>query len=333
MQEELVGRMVRKYGYEPVRVLPPQKGYRNQSWPVVVKGGETLNLILYKREPDMVKRIKRADSIAACASTQGLPVRTSLSPRIIRLRAGEYTRYGALYTYLPGATIPWEAYTMEHIKTLGAMLSRLHEALRGRPLEPVLFVHEEYSRLTARMSEYFGEPGVTAAMQSKLHLHIDSSCLTFFNQLLRYCCHLPGQQWLHMDFVRGNILYGQDTSGKPIITGVLDFEKTAYGHPAFDLARTLAFLLVDCKYKDEAKIRKYFLPSGYNKRGPAHFRNFQIKLPDGSTYDLLETLIDLFLIYDFYKFLRHNPYEALRANEHFVRTRDLLFHRGRLAQA
>jgi Ser/Thr protein kinase RdoA (MazF antagonist) len=114
--------------------------------------------------------------------------------------------------------------------------------------------------------------------------------------------------------VRGNILFDDQAR----ITGVLDFEKTAWGHPALDIARTLAFLLVDCKYKSEDKTRKYFLISGYNKRGPA-------RTPGSSP--LLEKLITTFLLHDFYKFLRHNPYESLRNNEHFVRTRDLLVQR------
>ncbi len=113
------------------------------------------------------------------------------------------------------------------------------------------------------------------------------------------------------------------------MTGILDFEKTAYGHPVFDVARTLAFLLVDCEYKGEAKIRKYFLQSGYNKRGTVNFRNPIIKHGNRTT-NLLESLIDLFLLYDFYKFLRHNPYEFLEQNHHYKRTRDILLTRNML---
>ena len=122
-----------------------------------------------------------------------------------------------------------------------------------------------------------------------------------------------------MDFVRGNILFAEDEKAQ--ITGVLDFEKATWGPPVFDIARTLAFLIVDCKYKDEAKVRKYFLHSGYNKRGQAEFE----------PTELLEDLLNFFLLYDFYKFLRHNPYESLKDNEHFVRTRDFLLKRNIIA--
>jgi Ser/Thr protein kinase RdoA (MazF antagonist) len=42
------------------------------------------------------------------------------------------------------------------------------------------------------------------------------------------------------------------------ITGIIDFEKTAAGPRIFDIARTLAFLLVDCKAKTPAQVTNYF---------------------------------------------------------------------------
>ena|SRR5579862_918408 len=127
-----------------------------------------------------------------------------------------------------------------------------------------------------------------------------------------------------MDFVRGNILF---TSSPTLeITGILDFEKAARGHPSFDIARTLAFLYVDCKYKEVDQVRRAFLLSGYHRYGRTPYRPVTVRTTLGP-YDLLETLIDIFLLYDFYKFLRHNPYESLSINEHFVRTCQLLAER------
>jgi Ser/Thr protein kinase RdoA (MazF antagonist) len=164
------------------------------------------------------------------------------------------------------------------------------------------------------MQTYFAQAGVQKALKSKLHIstpkHLHDHLLALDN-----LARTPGQQPLHMDFVRGNILFTPTTSQ---VSGILDFEKVAWGHPTFDVARTLAFLLVDCKYKTEPKIRKYFLHSGYNKRGKATFTG-------GAN---LEKLIDMFLTYDFYKFLLHNPYESLPDNEHFVRTQALLHERN-----
>ena len=68
-------------------------------------------------------------------------------------------------------------------------------------------------------------------------------------------------------------------------------------------------------------MRKYFLGSGYRKRGrgTVAFDNKQ---------DILEALITMFLTYDFYKFLRQNPYESLMENHHFIRTERMLRDRG-----
>jgi hypothetical protein len=94
------------------------------------------------------------------------------------------------------------------------------------------------------------------------------------------------------------------------------------GSPLIDLARTYAFLLVDCP-KPEAKITKYFLNSGYIKYGES-----QLPLLPNIFYNLT----NFFLIFDFYKFLSHNPYESLEQNYHFCRTRDILLTRNILEE-
>jgi Ser/Thr protein kinase RdoA (MazF antagonist) len=208
---------------------------------------------------------------------------------------------------------------MEHLKQLGTTMSTMHGLLKQAPFMLDNSVADEYLLIARRMRDYFRQAGVQQALRAKLELAISVPDSLF--ALLEGCAGLPNQQVLHMDFVRGNILF--DAAAH--VAGVLDFEKTAWGHPLFDIARTTAFLLVDCKYKSEAQVRKYFLLSGYNKRGLGPFKITPYNAR------LLERLIDSFLLYDFYKFLRHNPYESLPENEHFVRTRQLLLQRQLLA--
>lgn len=298
-------------------MLTAQKGYRNYTFPIT-HDNSLLNLIVYKHEPQMLPRIKNAHYVADFLAKQGYPARRTADPRILQMRGQNVLRYAALYHYLPGKTIPWEAYTMEHIKQLGAMMSDMHLALKSLPQRELLFVIDECRALLGRMEKYFADDGVHDALASKLGLAVLDT--TEMRPAFTEAVDMPAQA-LHMDFVRGNILFdGHDTSLK--ISGVLDFEKAAWGPIVFDIARTLAFLIVDCKYKDEAKVRKYFLHSGYNKRGGNHF----------TPTPLLEVLVDFFLLHDFYKFLRHNPYDSLPKNEHFVRTRDFLLKRNILAR-
>jgi Ser/Thr protein kinase RdoA (MazF antagonist) len=320
MSKELVQRILQRYGYSLQVVQAVQKGYRNHSYAATLNSGETLNLILYKREPGITGRIENANRVGDFLAAQGFPARRSVDGRLIRLQAGAYVRFGSLYTYLPGRTIPWEAYTMEHIKQLGAAMSSMHAALKDLDRGDLPAAAAEYKLICGRMQAYFQQSGVKTALKKKLHLASPPS-LKKYAELLDKLVRAEHQQALHMDFVRGNILFDEHEKAK--ITGILDFEKTVWGDPAFDIARTLAFLIVDCKYKDEAKVRKYFLHSGYNKRGRSTFVNWQ----------LLEPLVNLFLIYDFYKFLRHNPYEYLEQNEHFVRTRNFLLNRNVLSTA
>lgn len=209
---------------------------------------------------------------------------------------------------------------MQHLKLLGASMSNMH-AMLIKFTDDLPSVADECLMLNRRMRKYFADPYISAAIRAKLGLRITIKFNAFISTLLT-CSELPDQQALHMDFVRGNILFNDDSEGMPAVSGVIDFEKTAYGHPVFDIARTLAFLLVDCRFKTEPKIRKYFLASGYNKRGAVRYSPVLIY-----GRDLLEELINFFLIHDLYKFLRHNPYENLSLNEHFIRTRDLLLSR------
>lgn len=307
----LVTKALKLYGVSPTRIYTPQKGYRNSNYKIDTQHG-ALNLILYKREPDMLARIRRTNNVGNYVAAHDLPARQTANSRILQIKSPTQTRFFALYHYLPGKTIPWEAYTMEHLKILGKTMSDMHAILAMYPAE-LPSVAQELRALNSRMLAYFADNNVQRALSQKLGLRFN---VVDFTEVIDTCQKLPGAQALHMDFVRGNILF-EDTH----VTGILDFEKAAYGPTVFDVARTLAFLLVDCKYKPAAKVYKYFLRSGYNKRGSVRFAH----------WNALEKLLPFFLLHDFYKFLRHNPYEALPANQHFVRTIAILVKLGVLS--
>ena len=312
---------MKAFGYPNSSFSQSQSGYRNTSWPVMADGKQ-LNLILYKREAGITQIIDNARTAGTALAKAGLPARTPADERILKISSGKVTQLAGLYTYLPGTTIPWEAYTMDHLKLLGKTMGNMHVAWKNTDQTGYPLITDQMEQLIGRMEQYFARHGVQRAMQQKLKLQIKDGLFTTFHAFMADCSHLPNQQLLHMDFVRGNVLFETDHK-PPKLTGIIDFEKVAVGHPLFDVARTLAFLLVDCKYKQPDKIRKYFLESGYHKRSTADLRLMSIK-HNGASAEVLETLIDFFLIHDLYKFMLHNPYEHLDQNEHYVRTRDLL---------
>lgn len=287
-------------------------GYRNVSYSFLTDDGRMLNFILYKYEPESAALVARTNALGSFIAGQGLPVRAPVDTRI--LRVGQ--RYGSLYVYLPGTTIPWEAYTMKHIKLLGFALARFHDAAAGYDGPSLPDVETIYESIYERMQRYFSDSDVSAALRDKLHISLQ---LPDFQPLLDVAKTMPNRTALHMDMVRSNLLFAETTGEEMLavksvaLSGILDLEKAAMGHPLFDIARTLAFLLVDCN-KPEAKIRKYFLHSGYEKRGDR-------AIGDG---EMLEQLVTMFLVYDFYKFLRQNPYESLQKNHHFIRTEHIL---------
>lgn len=284
------------------KVLGKYSGYRNTQIHLQY-GNKEYMICIYKKEKGIKERIDYTDRIMLlCYPT--LPVKQrikvlSISPNLI-----------ILYSYLPGSTISWEGYTMKHIKGLGEYMGKLHTILGQIRYKDIKLENEiDLSiRHLKEMDKYFKDKGVQEAMKNKLQIYPSfdiKKYIKVFNEL-----RSMDSQILHMDFVRGNILFND----KKEITGIIDFEKCSYGPRVLDIARTFAFLLIDCKYKSEEKIRKYFLMSGYVKRG-------ELKLPSTK---LINILVEYFLLYDFFKFLYHTPYESLKDNEHFIRTRNRL---------
>jgi len=314
MYKSVLPRVLDAYDIKYRRIFDCQKGYRNEIWPILTTGDEMINVTFYKREAGITGRIKNADVVSEFLSLSGLPVRKRIDNRTLVLKSKNQTTNIGVYNYLPGNTIPWEAYTMEHIKTLGGTMSDMHDFLSKMSIASLSSVYDEYLAIIGRMESYFGRTNIQDAIGNKLNLRIDLNRFEEYRTLLSEYIVKPNQQPLHMDFVRGNILFEGNK-----ISGILDFEKTALGHPIMDIARTLAFLLVDCKYKTTDKVIKYFLYSGYKKRG---------KNKDIGDSDDRNKLVEMFIFYDLYKFLRHNPYESLDLNEHYLRTRDILVKRG-----
>jgi Ser/Thr protein kinase RdoA (MazF antagonist) len=323
MYEPILKEVLGAYGIRPRKVHAYQKGYRNEIWPVELDDGSFVNLTFFKREDGIVERVRRTDAVSEYLASHGMPTRRRVDQRILQLKSSGSVTLAGVYTYLPGHTIPWEAYTMNHLKLLGKAMSDMHAMLAGMPNANLPSVYDEYMTILQRMRRYFATSQVNSAMRSKLNVTVKPSAFDDSLALLEGP-HPDPQQPLHMDFVRGNILFGgpaipEFTLGKVRLSGILDFEKTALGNPIVDVARTLAFLLVDCKYKQPQKVYKYFFQSGYAKRGAT---------TTPLDTELLKKYVNLFLLYDFYKFLRHNPYESLAANEHYVRTRDILHERN-----
>ena len=322
MNPEQLKQVARFYNLEPKVFAEPTSGYRNTIYPVILKDGQTVGIALLKNEPGIITKIKNANYLSKNLHKQGYPARYLLSERILKIQTknSSLVRYAVLYNYLPGTTIPWEAYTMEHIKLLGKYLSDMHSLATSLPLVNLPKVSTVALAQLKIIRHYLNKPGVNSALINKLSLNVNGVNYDLLDKIIMGSSNLKPQLPLHMDFVRGNILY---KSNPVSVTGIIDFEKTAYGHPVFDIARTLAFLLVDCANKPSNKVYKYFLQSGYNKRGQHNFRPIIVRLGHHK-YNLLEQLVNFYLLYDFYKFLTHNPYESLPANHHFIRTRDIL---------
>lgn len=309
--DKLLNSILSAYRINPIHIDPVQKGYRNSSFFITLKDNTKLNLIIYKREPGILDKIKASHLIANILK-EHLPVRYPIKP-ILRIKEDWYA---CVYNYLEGSTIAWDSYTAKHLKLLGANLSKIHGYSRidvSEVAQSFSLEAENLKDITRRVQNYFYNESVLQALNNKLRFKINFiKFLEHISSKLPEIDSLNSPTVLHMDFVRGNILYNNSTPLE--ITGIIDFEKASVGSFIFDVARTLAFLLVDCKYKSEKEVRKSFLKSGYIKSGVYKPKSFKY----------LNEITLTYLIYDFYKFLKHNPYEFLSSNEHFLKTCEIL---------
>ncbi len=369
---KLLQTIIDLYQLRVKQIKPAQTGYRNTNIPLVlesnlqirgpknypVKTTKTVNLVLFKNEPRILKRQKNANQTAGFLANQGFPLRLMLAPKktkdsnyiepaakILKISRNNHSeKYAGLFTYLPGKTISWEAYTQKHLKLAGQVMSSLHASLSQLPssLKTKLPNQvDELEILQQKMRQYLLQTAVESALGKKLSLEMADQKLLQTSQLFSALRELESSQPLHMDFVRSNILFSEKSKQELVdeglekfsfnsfqkavssqkfltISGILDFEKVSMGPKVIDIARTLAFLLVDCKYKTPDKVRKYFLQSGYHKRGLSRLKDLQF----------LQPLVVFFWLHDFYKFLKHNPYQALSENEHFVRTQKFLLNKN-----
>ncbi len=324
MTEVILARILAGFGFtaaEIAAVPAAEGGYRNKIYPV-----GAYNLLLGKREAGMLERLRRADYYSEWAAAGGLPCRTQASQRtaVLGRETGGVAIYARLYHRLPGETIPWEGWTRRHIKLLGWAMGELHLVWQNIPdsAPPLPDALTELAELVKEMQHYFNQPTIRAALLGKTGVQPVEKLWKSCGKVVEKLWKKP-QQALHLDLVRGNLLWKEGKKNLAskfqldnlCLSGLIDFEKVARGPIELDLARTYAFLLVDCP-KPAEKIQKYLLFDGYHKRAGRE----RIILPCD--------LVNLYLLYDFYKFLRHNPYESLAENYHYQRTRDLLLERG-----
>lgn len=288
------------------------KGYRNKNL-ILVSGSNTYNLVIYKNEKNILKTIRHSNLFYKYLNKNSIftreIVKTLNGKDTLLVNINGIRHYACLYSYIQGSTIPWESWSKTHLKTLGKTIANIHSLTLPKEALSFLLITQIESNHLNEMTKYFLNNSVSKSIKDKLSITINFKAEDFqfiFNSLE----HNKNYRLLHMDLVRGNLIWNNKT-----LNGIIDCEKVCIGAPEFEIARTLAFLLVDCKYKTANEVYNYFFKRGYLKR---------IRLKN-SKY--LNSLMDYYLIYDFYKFLKHNPYEFLEKNEHFLRTRFILIKR------
>lgn len=316
----VIQKICQAYGIKLNQILPREQGYRNKIYPVITNLGQKLAIVIYKAETDILQKIKNANSVSNYLANHGFLTRQNLKHQdkaIIKISSigSPVKHYACVYNYLAGATIPWESYSMKHLKLLGKTLAKMHQTLVKIPIGKarkigLQTIDLELERILQDMISYLSKKSVQKALAKKLQIRFNLNLWKNFTKLITFIKKQKNPQILHLDFVRSNVLFDVSPTGELFISGILDFEKTALGPVIVDLARTLSFLLIDTKYKTHPKIIKYFLRSGYQKHSQTQLQNLS----------LLKPLMIFFLCYDVYKFLLHNPYESLPQNEHYLRT-------------
>ncbi len=293
------------------------QGYMNFVFPFTLKNAHEAkkyvavfyNASRYSSAVDLAK-LEACEQVAGKLATAGLPARTAVLARDGR-KFCKYAFRGennffALYEYLPGEALMWESYTRRHLYALGATLKQIHVALKNETGLELPQWRKYLPSDSAKITKYFQVNSKIIKTKLKIELNTEK-----FQKILKSMQADKTTQVIHGDFVRSNVLFSSEKRAEDYeITGILDFEKCMYAPAIVDIARTLAFLLVDCKHKSESEIVYHFLIRGYGANDYPKYI---------SLYHLKEFLL-YFWTRDLWKFLTANPYESLHQNYHFTAT-------------
>lgn len=321
-------------GAAKIEIRELEQGYMNTAFTVAVldelslQKGRKFVVVIYNvnRYNDQSKKfLTQTYQAASALERSGLPARTAVqnfkSQLISEVKFSDgKIRLIGLYRYLPGSTIPWEGYTRRHLRALGRTMAEVHKIWSkydGESSDIPCWGNYLESDCES-MFGYFNANENFIKNKLKVKLNSERGKQTI-NELRGVRIEVNSQcdlyQLIHCDFVRGNILFSDQKKDQTYpITGILDFEKVMHGPREADLGRTLAFLLVDCKYKTRQEIDQYFLREGY-----------LLKIDQSESYsklsfNKLQTYINYFWMRDFWKLLQCNPYEDLSLNFHYGKT-------------
>jgi len=153
MRPEIIKLVLDKYEIGYTSVLSAQKGYRNLSFPVVLDD-ITINLIIYKREPGILNKIRNANTAGEFLFAAGLPARHPYSSKNqIKIRKQSALRLPIQLLNRQYDCV--EDYAMDRLKSLGHTMAQMHNSFEGLSLDGFLKLRTNISVLTTGCSDIF----------------------------------------------------------------------------------------------------------------------------------------------------------------------------------
>lgn len=288
-----IAQIVKKYypklieGQKQISVFAIEQGFMNNVYKICI-GDKSYIAIFYNKNRynnSYAKNfLEEINNICLFLKSNSIPCRVT-NNQIVQVDG----RFLGIYDFIEGKTLSWEAYTRRHLTSLSETMNKMHTVLQDYKGTRYIPSWNDYLPIDyKKLHKYYTENLPTIETKLGIKIEIEKIESLYKNIINR---PVSNKQLVHMDFVRGNILF--DNNYK--ITGILDFEKMLIGDTQLDRARTYAFLVVDCKYKTKEQIDYYFGKGDKN-------------------------LVEYFWLRDFWKFLSCNPYESLSQNEHYQGT-------------
>lgn len=236
------------YGIDVAGLTVIEAGRINRNYRVTSHQGKEFCLKVYS---DAVPehRLLAGLQVTSYLAPLGFPV-----PRVVHTLSDELVLHTAegrylLLHFIPGRNLPRETVGSAECYGMGAMLAHLHHSLRFFPTADKLFDN------LWRGSE-FSLPRVfdlLNVIQSKdPHDDFDLFAISSLTYRIRVMQELevgPTQffhlrrQALHGDYQLGNVIF--DSKGS--VSGILDFDQTCFGFPAWELMRAIGFTCFDGK--------------------------------------------------------------------------------------
>lgn len=256
----------------------------------------------YKRNTNNITKLKDANDVSHLVSKQLFLFADYIFSKeydpIVELDEGNI---GTLFSHSEGEFLMPSNITPEHFQKLASFSYDFHKI--GYDLYDQSFTIKQIEnvgsilrRNSDKIRSELDEDGTHYMLENKFGVKLDLDMLNLNLSHVENIVErlkLSKPTILNMDANFENITFSKDESGKLVISNVV-LDRVLTGHPCFEIGKTISRLMIHLNLNSTQELKKIFTDKAEDK---TLLRE-----------EVIDTLVDFYLINMFYKFVRNEAY-------------------------